>query len=178
MLKILTIFFVATSILHVTETENSNQVLVTKYRNPVQVVVFPFRIKNGKVDCLLMRRIPNRGGFWQGVSGGVEVGENLSQAAARELKEETGFEANVQSINYQFEYPVKEKFRHIYSPDVAAVQEHFFAADVTDLGDPIVSEEHDAFQWVYYDEIDINSLQWEGSKNAIKIANRHIIKEF
>lgn len=168
----------ATSVLQATEPEDSNQMSVTKYRNPVQVVVFPFRIKNEKVEYLLMHRIRNRGGFWQGVSGAVEVGENLDQAAARELREETGFEANVQSINYQFEYPVKKIFCHIYSPNVATIKEHSFTADVTGLGDPILSNEHDAFQWVQYDEIDINSMQWEGSKNAIKIANSHITKAF
>jgi 8-oxo-dGTP pyrophosphatase MutT (NUDIX family) len=146
-----------------------------KYRNPVQIVVFPFRIKKGKIEYLLMRRTISRGGFWQGVSGGIEAKEDLDLAAARELREETSFKATVQSINYQFEYTIKEKFSHIYSPNVKTIKEYSFIADVTGLGDPTLSDEHDTFKWAQFDDIDIDRLQWEGSKNAIKIANKHII---
>ncbi len=156
--------------------EDSPQMSITKYRNPVQIVVFPFRVKNGEVEYLLMHRTAKRDGFWQGVSGGVEEGESLDLAAARELKEETGFEASVQSINSQFEYSVKERFRHIYSPNVKVIREHSFTADVTGLGEPTLSDEHDDFKWVPFDEIDIESLQWEGSRIAIRKAHEFIIK--
>ncbi|MGN6670772.1 MAG: NUDIX hydrolase [Candidatus Nucleicultricaceae bacterium] len=148
---------------------------MTQHRNPVQVVVFPFRIKEGKAEYLLLHRNPHKDSFWQGVSGGARAGEALDLAAARELKEETAFEAIVQSINHQFEYPVKEKFRHIYAPNVKVIKEHSFIADVTGLDDPILSDEHDAFKWLQFDEIDIDCIQWEGSKAAIKIANTRIM---
>lgn len=148
------------------------------HRNPVQVVVFPFRILKEEVEYLLLQRTLKRGGGWQGVSGAVEIGEKLDDAAARELMEETGLKAAVQSINFQFEYPITEKFRHIYAPGVESIMEHSFISNITNLGDPTLSEEHDTFKWVKFDEIDVNSLQWEGSRFAIKIANQSIMEQF
>lgn len=45
---------------------------------------------------LLLRRRPEQGGFWQGVSGGVEASDaHLAAAALREIHEETGFALGV-----------------------------------------------------------------------------------
>jgi 8-oxo-dGTP pyrophosphatase MutT (NUDIX family) len=45
---------------------------------------------------LLLRRTPDEGGFWQGVSGAVERSDaHLEAAALREIGEETGFTAGV-----------------------------------------------------------------------------------
>lgn len=144
------------------------------YRNPVQVVVFPYRIVNKTVEYLLMHRIPERGGCWQGVSGGLELGETVDQAAVRELWEETGIRATAKSIDFQFEYHVKEKFQHLYPPNVSTIKEHSFVADITGKGDPQLSSEHDGYKWVRFEDIDIDELQWEGSRTAIKIADSYI----
>jgi ADP-ribose pyrophosphatase YjhB (NUDIX family) len=53
------------------------------YRQPVQVLVHPVRRTEEGWRYLLLHRIPRRGGFWQGVSGGVEWGEALAAAARR-----------------------------------------------------------------------------------------------
>jgi lipoyl(octanoyl) transferase len=51
------------------------------------ISVVPVRA-DGRV--LLLRRSPERGGFWQQVTGRIEPGESPEQAARRELREETG----------------------------------------------------------------------------------------
>ena len=40
---------------------------------------------------LIFKTVPQRGSFWQPVTGHVEVGESDQEAALRELKEETGY---------------------------------------------------------------------------------------
>lgn len=47
----------------------------------------------GDLGVLLLRRTPQQGGFWQGVSGRVEREDaTLREAARREVREETGLE--------------------------------------------------------------------------------------
>ena len=60
-------------------------------RQPVQVVVYLARAgSRGDLEYLMLRRTPERGGYWQGVTGGVEDGETPCETARREIKEETG----------------------------------------------------------------------------------------
>jgi 8-oxo-dGTP pyrophosphatase MutT (NUDIX family) len=150
---------------------------MNKYRNPIQVSVYPFRITN-KVEFLLMRRAPHRDGIWQGVSGAVEIGEDVNVAAKRELKEETGFEAPVQDISHCFYYPIEESYWHLYAPDVNQIVDHAFIANVTNLGDPVLSKEHDDFKWLEFTQINLEDLKWAGNKAGLVKANEFINKLF
>ena len=47
-------------------------------------------VVRGDSEVLLLRRIPQRGGFWQTLTGRREPGESPLAAAAREVYEETG----------------------------------------------------------------------------------------
>jgi lipoyl(octanoyl) transferase len=49
-------------------------------------------------ELLLLRRVPERGGFWQTLTGKLELGEAPLAAAARELFEETGFAPRLEEI--------------------------------------------------------------------------------
>lgn len=150
---------------------------MNQYRNPVQVNVFPFRMSNKQIEFLLMRRLPHRGGFWQGVSGGVDILEDINVAAHRELREETGFEAPVHFINHRFSYPV-EGYKHPYAPDVKSVVDHAFVADVTNFGDPVLSNEHDTFKWLQFNQINLEDLKWEENKTALIKANEFINEHY
>jgi 8-oxo-dGTP pyrophosphatase MutT (NUDIX family) len=146
-----------------------------QYRNPVQVNVFPYRANNRQIEFLLMRRLPHGGGFWQGVSGGVLVGEDITLAAERELDEETGFQTEVQSLDFTYSYPVEEKDKLKYSPDVREVVEHAFVADVSGLGETTLSREHDAFKWQRFIDIDMKDLFWPENQEALRRAWEFIL---
>lgn len=66
------------------------------------------------MEVLLLRK-PRKNDAWQLPQGGIEAGEDLIEAALRELMEEAGIEAKVfgQSKRvYQYEYPASyRRFR-------------------------------------------------------------------
>ncbi len=59
-------------------------------RQPIQVLVYPVKAVDNGWEYLLLHRLASRGDFWQGVTGGVEQGEEFADAARREMIEETG----------------------------------------------------------------------------------------
>ncbi len=49
-------------------------------------------------ELLLLQRVPERGGFWQTLTGRLEMGESPLAAAAREIFEETGYSPRLEEI--------------------------------------------------------------------------------
>jgi 8-oxo-dGTP pyrophosphatase MutT (NUDIX family) len=75
-------------------------------RLPIQVEAIIFRRKSGTIEYLLLKRLPDRNGFWQPVTGGLEEGETRTEALRREIKEETGIKNLIRVIEglYYFEF--------------------------------------------------------------------------
>lgn len=125
------------------------------------VVVTPDRSR-----VLVLRRTAARGGFWQPVTGRVGAGERPDQAAARELREETGLEAVVAPVELPHAFafgPLREK------PVVA--REHPFVARAPGPVAPTLSNEHDAFEWLER-EAAVERMPFEGLRRAVKAATR------
>jgi 8-oxo-dGTP diphosphatase len=59
----------------------------------MEIAVFVTR-KSG-AEVLIVHRSAVQGGYWHVVAGGVEPGETATEAAERELREETGLVADV-----------------------------------------------------------------------------------
>ena len=56
-------------------------------RLPYQILIYICRRPTPDTrEYLLLKRTAARGGFWQGVTGGVEAGESFTQAAHREVR--------------------------------------------------------------------------------------------
>lgn len=141
-------------------------------RQPVQVLVYPVRTAGKVWEYLLLRRVPRPSlglrGFWQGVTGGLEEGEELMDAAMRELAEETGFvpSALVQ-IGYSYSFPMQDEWRHMYAPGVEEIREHVFAAFVEEQREPAISGEHDRWEWCTFDRA-LELLTYPGNIEALK----------
>ena len=65
-----------------------------------EVIVF---VRRGD-EVLAVHRSPENGAYWHSVAGGVEEGETYAQAAARELREETGLDTSVEPLDQTFAY--------------------------------------------------------------------------
>jgi 8-oxo-dGTP pyrophosphatase MutT (NUDIX family) len=139
-------------------------------RLPIQVSIFIVRMKpDGDCEYLLLHRVLPRLAFWQPVTGGVESGETIEQAARRELIEETGFSPDdLRPIGFTYAFPPDEFFKAVYEtlPDEIAV--HVFVASARSGSEPKIDPiEHDEYIWCTYGEA-LDMLYWWDDKELLK----------
>jgi dATP pyrophosphohydrolase len=142
------------------------------YRQPVQVLVHPVCWTEEGWRYLMLHRIPQRGGFWQGVSGGVEWGELLADAARRELAEETGFSpVQLQRVDCSYTFSMEEEWVEMYPPGTSEVVEHVFLAVVESSQPRLSSDEHDAWRWCTFEEA-MALLTWPENMVALRCCRK------
>ena len=138
-----------------------------KFRLPVQVCVFLFRERESRREYLLLHRVTRLGAFWQGVTGALEEGETLLQAAQREVLEETALTpAEIHSLEFSYRFPVADEWRELYAPDMNEIVEHVFIARVPG-DDPTLSLEHDSWQWRTPKDA-VAMLKWQDNIEALR----------
>lgn len=125
-----------------------------------QVEVIVFKIINGEILFLLLKRTEQRGGFWQPVTGGVHEGESLVEAVKRELLEETGIKDFIHIYNdiHSFEFDL-EKY--------GTLKECVFGVRIADNIDAELSPEHTEMKWCSLDE-SLDLLKYDGNKVGFK----------
>lgn len=99
---------------------------------------------------LLERCAPE--GFWQSVTGSLELGETLADTALREVREETGIVLPPSSLHdwqHSQRFEIFPEWRGRYPPGTTHNLEHVFSACVPDARPVRLSpSEHRAFRWL------------------------------
>ncbi len=118
---------------------------------------------------LLLRRSPERGGFWQPVTGRIEPGESPEAAAGRELSEETGYPGPVRSLEYRHGFALTPGVNRVREGTLVVAEEHAFVAQLGAAADPQLSHEHTAHAW-FAPEQAAAQVPFAGLRKAIRLA--------
>lgn len=146
------------------------------YRQPIQVLVYCYRLVDGVPYWLLLKRVPGRGGFWQGITGAIELNELLMDAALREMREETGLTpVDIRQTELQYTITVRPEWadKYNYDPAVRQLIEYVFVARLADDAEPILSEEHNEYSWKTTDHA-MPMFKWPKNAEALKIVSAMI----
>lgn len=139
--------------------------------------------KRGKKYYLLLHYAPSepgRKGHWEFPKGHVEHGETEEQTIIREVEEETGIDE--MEIIPGFKKYIKYFFRRSYglkgearkkAPWVFKLVVFFLAK--THQKEIKLSEEHDGFAWLPYEEA-FKKLTYKNAKEMLKKANEFVAK--
>jgi lipoyl(octanoyl) transferase len=130
--------------------------------NLVKVVVH----HEGQV--LLLHRRPERGNFWQPITGSMEEGETPIDTARRELIEETGNHAEPRQIGMTQSFMIESAFlasRH--RAPIVATEIGFVAELDSSLPIALDREEHDAFGWFTF-PVAYEKIRWTDDREALQ----------
>jgi 8-oxo-dGTP pyrophosphatase MutT (NUDIX family) len=136
-------------------------------RLPIEVEAIIFRRNGGKIEYLLMKRLPERNGFWQPVTGGMEEGETREEALHREIMEETGVKNLVAVIEglYYFEFS-----------DPNPNQEYVYGVEVSPSEEIVFDRrEHSEYRWCSFRDA-LRLLHWEENKAALRRLNKMLMQ--
>lgn len=123
-----------------------------------------------KIEFLLLKTKPERGSFWQNVTGSVKENEKSKDAALREANEETSLvQDNIQNVVHLFEHSFET------SQSQKAREKVYLIVCHNKWEVALDPREHVEYKWVCCHDIDRNSIKYESNYQAIINAMRILV---
>jgi 8-oxo-dGTP pyrophosphatase MutT (NUDIX family) len=141
-------------------------------RKRIQLECIVFRKNKNKYEYLLLKRIPEKGGFWQPPCGGMEdIDKTKLDAAYREIFEETGLSKDkIIKVIEDVHYFVMSK-HYLTNEPMEPVEEFALGFEVKSDAEIDIAKnncvEHEEYRWVSFEDA-IKLLKWENNKDAFR----------
>lgn len=155
-------------------------------RLPIQLLAFPYRIKNGAPEYLLLKRIPEKGGFWLTISGGYEETDtSLVDTCYREMKEEVDIgKGDVLNVNevvymYQFSEFIKNKqtsnYKNLASENIVLTV-YVYGFQIKEDVEPKLLEEHTEYRWCNIQE-GLDLLNFKDTEDCLQALHDTLVTD-
>jgi dATP pyrophosphohydrolase len=142
------------------------------YKIPISVLVVVY---TPELEVLLLERA-DRPGFWQSVTGSQDEGETLRATAVRELREETGLDADRYELtdwHSRNRYEIYRRWRSRYAPGVTHNTEHVFGLRVPQrLEVALQPREHLRYEWLPWRDAAEKVFSWSNARAIRELPER------
>ena len=117
---------------------------------------------------LLLHRRPERGNFWQPITGAIEAGETAFEAAQREVLEETGTPGDPEAMGFTQSFMIESQ--HLatrYPVPIIASEIGFKTALDSQRPIRMDADEHDEYGWFTFADA-YERIRWSDDREALE----------
>jgi lipoyl(octanoyl) transferase len=134
---------------------------------PESIRLVKVLVHDGGQRILLLHRKPERGNFWQPITGTIEEGETSIHAAHREIHEETGHAAEARDLELTQSFMIESHYLESRYPSPVIASEIGYETRLDSrLPIRIDAEEHDAWGWFTLADA-YETIRWSDDREAL-----------